>query len=190
MPKEGEPPVKIVTIPRGEETEPGEEWRVLAPGTRWTCLKCGECCRRAYRVNITWVEFRRATEDPEIREKFRVDGVIVDPSTGLSHPFFGIEGGCPYLDPKTNLCTIHPKRFYSCAAWPFLLHTDGKIYYSKECPGFGRGPEVDPRRVLKEILHHRERAGMVTERERVEKCWKWIEERFGLKSKYVTPDEL
>ncbi|MCD6384117.1 MAG: YkgJ family cysteine cluster protein [Thermoplasmata archaeon] len=184
-----EPSVKILKIPRREEVEVGEEWKVLTPGTRWECLKCGDCCRRPYRVNITWVEFKRATEDQEMREKFRVDGVIIDPETGLSHPFFNISGGCPFLDPETNLCTIYPKRFYTCATWPFLLHTDGRIYYSTECPGFGRGPLVDPWKVLSDILYHRERAGMITEEDRVERAKRWIERNFGKKKRYLTPEE-
>lgn len=135
------------------------EWRDLEGKMRWECLMCGMCCRTSWRVNLTWIEYDRAKRDPRF-SNLVIDRVEEEEGTGRTHPYFVIDEACPLLDPVTNLCRVHDARFYTCAAYPFLLIDDGTIKYHPDCSGFGRGPVIDIPALRKELIGQRIRAGM------------------------------
>jgi len=109
---------------------------------------------------MTWIEHDRAMSDPRFRA-LSIARVEVDEGTGMTHPYFVIEGACPLLDADRNRCTVHPDWFYTCATWPFLLMPDGTLMVNMSCSGFGEGPKVDPEDMRRRILRERARAGMV-----------------------------
>ena len=145
---------------RARESELVEkEWTPLEPGTRWECLRCSWCCRQPWAVNLTWWEFERLENDDRASD-LRVDRVEVDQGTGLTHPYFVIDGKCPALDDGTSLCTLYPDWPYTCATYPFLLMPDGRLLVHMECEGFGHGEVIDRNRMRERILRERRRAGM------------------------------
>jgi len=141
-----------------------KEWTPFVPGTRWECIKCTWCCRQPWAVNLTWWEYERLQKD-ERAEDLEMDRVEVDPGTGLTHPYFVIDGMCPMLNDRTSLCTIHPDWPYTCATYPFLLMPDGTLLVHSECAGLGNGDVIDEKLMIGKILKERERAGMMVKRE-------------------------
>ena len=64
----------------------GKLWSELEEGERWRCIRCSDCCRKPWRVNLSWSEYDRMMVDPRF-DDFIVDSVEVDDRTGLSHPY-------------------------------------------------------------------------------------------------------
>ncbi|MGA1822138.1 MAG: YkgJ family cysteine cluster protein [Thermoplasmatota archaeon] len=135
------------------------EWTPLRKGTRWECLKCAWCCRQPWAVNMTWYEHDRMRDDDRFSDLL-VDRIEVDEQTGLTHPFFRIDGRCALLDEETSLCRVYPDWFYTCATYPFLLLPDGRIMVHRQCRGFGHGPVVKRSEIEGKIIRERARAGM------------------------------
>lgn len=138
------------------------EWSHFEEGTRWECLKCAWCCRQPWAINLTWFEHDRVKVDARFSDLV-IDRIEVDEETGLTHPFFRIDGKCPLLDEETLLCRVYPDWFYTCATYPFLLMPDGEIMVHGGCRGFGQGPVIDKTEMRKKILRERIRAGMIPE---------------------------
>jgi Fe-S-cluster containining protein len=136
------------------------EWAPLKEDTKWTCIRCGECCRRAWSVDLTWHEYRRILTDTRFKDH-PVFQREVDPDSGLDHPFFFIKDKCPYLEVNGMICTRYPEWFYTCATYPFLLDPEGQIFYHTECRGIGQGIKVERDELVRKILKERERAGMM-----------------------------
>jgi hypothetical protein len=110
-------------------------------------------------VDLTWIEFRRVVNDPDI--KYHPDfEKEVHPETGMDHPYFMIVDRCPYLEGSAT-CGLYPDWFYTCATYPFLLTPDGILLYHTECKGIGYGDPVDPCKIKKKIIKERKRAGMI-----------------------------
>lgn len=130
------------------------EWVPVTSKTRWDCIRCGWCCTHQWRVNLTWDEYDR------LREKIPIAEVVVDPNTGMSHPFFTIKDKCPQYDPKSHKCKIYKERAYSCATFPFAISPEGKLLRSKYCKGFGKGKKIDLKKLKNYILKWRKKAGM------------------------------
>jgi Fe-S-cluster containining protein len=135
------------------------EWSEVWARLRWKCIRCGKCCKMNWSVDLTWHEFRR-TIDRNPSRKHPVFDREVDPSTGLDHPFFLIEGKCPYLIDKEMVCSLYPEWFYTCATYPFLLTPEKVLLYHRECSGLGHGPEIDMDSIKEKIIAERKRAGM------------------------------
>ncbi len=136
-----------------------KEWEEVGKDTHWECIRCGECCRRHWSVDITWIEFRRLVNDPDI--KFYPDfKKEVHPETGMDHPYFMIVDRCPYLKGSAT-CSLHPGWFYTCATYPFLLTPEGKLLYHSQCRGIGYGDIVDPEKMKRRIMKERKKAGMI-----------------------------
>ncbi|MDG6225536.1 MAG: YkgJ family cysteine cluster protein [Candidatus Thermoplasmatota archaeon] len=136
------------------------EWAPLKEGARWSCIRCGWCCRQPWAVNMTWAEFERTRDDPRF-SKLIVDRIEVDQRTGATHPYFVISGACPLFEAGEGLCSVHPDWFYTCATWPFLLMPDGTLMINVRCKGIGTGEVIRADAMRKRILRERERAGMV-----------------------------
>jgi len=130
------------------------EWVPVTKKTRWKCIRCGWCCSHEWRVNLTWDEYDR------LKDKLPISDVVVDPETGMSHPFYMIKDKCVQYDPKSHKCKIYKIRAYSCATYPFSLTPEGKLVRSKFCKGFGSGDVVDKKKMVGYIKKWRKRAGM------------------------------
>ena len=140
-----------------------DEWEVFVKGTRFVCVRCSWCCKRPWTINLTWHEYDRLEADRRAKGLKGV-GRMVDPGTGLDHPYFRIKGACPMFREKGSICTLYPDWPYTCATYPFLLMPDGRLLYHRECPGIGRGPAIDEGEMRERILSEREKAGMIVER--------------------------
>jgi len=134
------------------------EWLLVSDKTRWKCIRCGWCCHQNWRLNITWWEHDRLTSS--VKKDLPEFKLMEDPGTGLDHPYFVIDEGCPLLREEGMICTIHPDWFYSCATYPFLMMPDGKLMYHTGCNGIGKGEPVDMNGMKKKILDERKKAGM------------------------------
>jgi len=130
------------------------EWVPVNKKTRWKCIRCGWCCTHEWRVNVTWNEYDR------LKDKLPISEVVVDPKTGMSHPFYMIKNKCVQYDPKTRKCKIYKERTYSCATYPFAISPEGKLIRSKFCKGFDKGETVNVKKMIENIKKWRKRAGM------------------------------
>lgn len=136
------------------------EWSEVEKGARWECIRCMNCCRRSWAINLTWREFDRMARDPRAKD-LEINKLEVDHETGLSHPYFVIQGKCKLLDERSHSCTIYPDWLYACATYPFLLMPDGSLLVNSRCPGLGHGEIVDHYKMKEKILKEREKAGMI-----------------------------
>jgi len=141
----------------------GAEWNEVAPGLRWECLRCSDCCKKDWAINLTWKEYDRLREDPGVGELEGL-GLEVDPETGLDHPFFRLNGACPMLREEGAVCTLYPDWPYTCAVYPFLLLPDGRLLAHSECLGLGHGNPIDIGLWKRRIALERKKAGMVNDR--------------------------
>ncbi len=141
----------------------GAEWFEVKEGTRWECIRCSDCCRKDWAINLTWKEYDRLRADPRVGDLPGL-GLEVDPQTGLDHPYFRLNGACPMLRAEGAVCTLYPDWPYTCAVYPFLLLPDGRLMAHKGCIGFGHGGPVDIERWKGRVLDERAKAGMVRDR--------------------------
>lgn len=134
------------------------EWIPLDEGIRWSCIRCGKCCRTNWRINLTWKEHERIINGGNLRAipEFHRE---VDPGSGLDHPYIVIDGECPLLV-DGNICSIYPDWPFTCATYPFLLMPDGAIMLHSDCPGIGSGDIIDMDEMRGKIMVERKKAGM------------------------------
>lgn len=135
---------------------------------RFSCLKCGNCCRdKKTVVTLTHKDIIRIAEFLGFDERRLVKDVLVfyqvDESLKKLLAFPSVEtfkgeaiiglrkredGSCIFL--QGNLCSIYPARPMTCRTFPFTFSVkDGWLKYgvatkAKElCPGLNEGEEVD-----------------------------------------------
>ncbi|MFW3147103.1 MAG: YkgJ family cysteine cluster protein [Thermoplasmatota archaeon] len=137
-----------------------EEFIEFKEGLRWECIRCTWCCRQPWAVNMTWFEHDRARADPRAKD-LAIDRIELDEGSGLTHPYFVIEGKCPMLREKDSACSLYPDWFYTCATYPFLLMPSGTLKVHSKCRGLGQGPIIDRDKMREKILKERRRAGMI-----------------------------
>jgi Fe-S-cluster containining protein len=125
---------------------------------RFKCVKCGICCgntqeriRHVLLLEEEANEIAKATNQPisefatEIEE--RAPYLYEMKKTKE-------DGKCVFL--KENLCVIYSKRPLICRFYPFGFtnhELQKKFYYTKECPGIGRGAamtEIDFSNLLRQ----------------------------------------
>jgi Fe-S-cluster containining protein len=141
-----------------------KEWDILEPGTRWKCIRCSWCCKRPWAVNLTWWEYERLKNDPRAGG-MDIDRVEVDPDSGLTHPYFVIDGKCPALIEEGAVCGLYPDWPYTCATYPFLLMNEDTIRVHSKCKGFGHGDVIDLDEMRTRIMSERTKAGMLVEKD-------------------------
>lgn len=139
------------------------EWSEVKEGIRWECIRCSDCCRKDWTINMTWKEYDRLRADRRVRDLPGL-GLEVDPETGLDHPFFRLDGACPMLRPEGAVCTLYPDWPYTCAVYPFLLLPDGRLMVHRGCRGLGHGRPLDIKEWKDKVLRERAKAGMSTDR--------------------------
>lgn len=113
-------------------------------------------------MNLTWWEYERLKNDPR-SGGLNIDKVEVDPDSGLTHPYFVIDGKCPALKEEGSVCRLYPDWPYTCATYPFLLLQDGSIRTHFKCPGFGHGDVIIIDEMRAKIMRERNKAGMIVE---------------------------
>jgi Fe-S-cluster containining protein len=126
-----------------------EQFRLFADGRerRFTCERCGNCCRRPGVVEFSATDIRRAAEylDMTPRE-FRKTYLVKEDGRWLLE---GEDGkGCTFFDEETIACRIHPAKPLQCRAWPFWPETyrsrQAWTEAARHCPGMGKGARHDP----------------------------------------------
>lgn len=99
------------------------------------CLKCGDCCQKIQVITIYEQELLPVAQFLGLTlEEFKDRYVGVQPNGNLT---IKNTNPCVFFD-KSKGCTIHPVKFQSCRAWPFLDSAlIGKKIgtYFKSCPG-------------------------------------------------------
>jgi len=140
------------------------EW--IEKGLRFSCIKCGSCCRRngdyAY-VYMAPEEMEQIMEFLEIpRKEFmknycsRLEGSLILRFRNNS---------CPFLDNGT--CSIYKVRPIQCRAWPFWEENLDEWTWHEEvasiCPGANRGKHHSINNILKTCRTVNESLGLESE---------------------------
>ena len=131
----------------------------FAPGLKFTCTQCGDCCTGE--PGFIWVD------DAEIKAIAEYRGVTVGEVRYQDSKIIGDQvslrehanGDCVYLDPKTRGCTIYPVRPIQCRTWPFwnsnLESPEAWESVCEVCPGAGQGTFV-PLEKIQQLAAERE----------------------------------
>ena len=111
-------------------------------GIRWSCKRCGTCCRNAShrprRILLLPSDITRLEGVGEKDFMERVKG---------EEPFIAemkkMGGACVKLTEKG--CMVYPSRALLCRMYPFWVEREGRsleVMVDTRCPGFGHGPEL------------------------------------------------
>ncbi len=123
---------------------------LYARGIRFACQECGECCRTHGRYGYVYVSLperrrlarhlRIPTRAFTLRYCDKTDGFFHLRSRGKD---------CVFL--VGNRCRVHRARPEQCKTWPFWPENMSKKVWDRDiaagCPGIGRGPLVDAKRI-------------------------------------------
>jgi Fe-S-cluster containining protein len=140
---------------------------------QYKCIKCGECCRRGFSIELSIDEMNYlAKKHPEIKS------IYAYKEGGSVTPFFNTGPKCSML--ANDECSIFKHRPFECHYYPFTLeevdaHTPGalefgrkyyKLYVYEDCKGLGEGEVWSPRKTksfINRILRENsERGSMLT----------------------------
>ncbi len=114
-----------------------------APGLRFECTQCGDCCTGA--PGYVWVNkaeiealARRLRLEVDVFEKRYVRRV------GIRKSLLEFSNGdCVFFDNRTRKCVVYEDRPRQCRTWPFWrsnVHTaEAWAQTCGICPGSGRG---------------------------------------------------
>jgi Fe-S-cluster containining protein len=118
----------------------------FAPGLRFTCTQCGNCCTGE--PGFVWVddgELRAIAEETGLtfgELKHQYCKLVGDRRTLREHA----KGDCIFLDPHTRGCKIYRVRPRQCRTWPFWSSNlqSPKTWEAVQarCPGAGHGAFV------------------------------------------------
>jgi len=103
---------------------------LLPDGIHWECQHCGDCCGNVYSRH--WV-------DPGLRKH-------------IGEP---VDNYCKRWNRKSGRCGDYENRSNVCRGYPFSLRKEEGRYYlqmHKRCRGFGKGPEVDRRKIAEMMV--------------------------------------
>ncbi|MGC8542882.1 MAG: YkgJ family cysteine cluster protein [Vulcanisaeta sp.] len=130
------------------------------PRVRFSCVMCGECCRR-YWIPVTHRDIARIVKYTGMRPRDFLALFPREMAADWDEPVIKIGGGEYYLVLKKRLdgtcifnkwvngklvCSIHPVKPNVCRYYPFIYWLDGGVVkfevYDKAlnyCPGLNRG---------------------------------------------------
>ena len=143
----------LVRVEEGNWREISEDLVPVEEGMRWECLRCGWCCTRDWRIDISWKEYHR------LKDLLPVDRVIFDETANAHYPYFLLRGKCAQYDEAAHACRIYPRRCYICRSFPFYLHPGKRLYVSKLCKGMGKGDLIEIGEKIDGLLRWRGSAG-------------------------------
>jgi len=120
-----------------------EPFRLFQDGRdhRFSCERCGNCCRRPGVVHFSAADIRRAAEFLNMTPReFRKTYLVKEDGRWLLE---GEEKGCTFFDEETTACRIQEVKPLQCRAWPFWPETHrNRATWSdaaRHCPGMGKG---------------------------------------------------
>jgi Fe-S-cluster containining protein len=126
-----------------------DSFRLFSDGRdrRFTCERCGNCCRRPGVVHFSATDIRRAAAFLEMNPReFRKTYLVKEDGRWL------LEGegdkGCLFFDEATTACRIQEAKPLQCRAWPFWPETHHSrstwTDAARHCPGMGKGATHAP----------------------------------------------
>jgi Fe-S-cluster containining protein len=131
--------------------------RKQTSGLRFECTQCGKCCMRRGKYAYVYLgdeEITRLAKTVGMTEAaFRRRYTIVD-ELGWTQIEFRDEY-CPFLDRKSNGCTVYEARPVQCRTFPFWVDMVDERGWTAEaktlCEGVGRG-RVQPVRAVEAAM--------------------------------------
>jgi len=118
---------------------------------KFECIRCGKCCTTGPNVALTVFDICRIARYLGVDWKsLRGRYIIAYIADMIPVPaLIGIAGRCVFLEyhDETPTCSIYPVRPMRCRLYPFqpISPSDPtRIQIHLECPGVGKGLEVDP----------------------------------------------
>ena len=135
--------------------------RWYAEGLRFSCTRCGHCCRRPGWIVVRPAEAERIARRLGEAAALRLADVLWtwDDSEEAWVIDVPPQGACPLLGPTG--CTVHDIKPIQCATYPFwpeiLASAESWAEEARECEGMGVGERVYSERSLRTILLERAR---------------------------------
>ena len=117
---------------------------------RFKCVKCGICCADTFEKERHILLLTKEAQRISAQTKRQIAD-FADELTNKGPYAYEMKktakgGKCLFL--QRNRCTIYPARPLICRFYPFGLETDQNLkrfFYTKECPGIGKGKTVEER---------------------------------------------
>jgi Fe-S-cluster containining protein len=128
-------------------------------GIRWSCKRCGACCRdashRSRRILLLPSDVARLEKAGEREFTAEVRG---------EEPFIAemkkVDGACVNLTKEG--CRVYPNRALLCRMYPLWVEKDGRsieVMVDTRCTGFERGPELKEEFYRDLLVHALEERG-------------------------------
>jgi len=103
---------------------------------KFSCQKCGKCCRDLRRIDEDFGVSKGLMLFPEEKHLFPREKVFPLIAIGDSPTKIILyqldENICPHL--QDNKCIIYKDRPLICRAFPLRISSFGRVTYSRECP--------------------------------------------------------
>ena len=121
-------------------------------GLRFECVECGNCC--GGEPGFIWLNDEEAAkisehldmDETEFRKQYLIQFM------GRQSIIEKENYDCVFLDEETRKCKIYSVRPMQCRTYPFWssLLEDKRLwdYYSKRCPGMGKGKLYSPEEII------------------------------------------
>ncbi len=117
---------------------------------RFKCVKCGICCGNTFKKERHVLLLKKEAAEISILTKRPICDFAVELTNEDPYAYemkkTAKEGKCFFLNKKR--CTIYPERPLICRFYPFGLETDqnqNKFFFTRECPGIGKGKTIEKR---------------------------------------------
>ena len=133
----------VIPYARARLTTDSGDYEFYYPkGIRWSCKRCGACCRdasnrpRKILLLVSDVERLETAGEREFIEKVKGEEPFVAEMRKAG-------GACINL--REEGCRVYPNRALLCRMYPFWVEREGRsleVRVDFRCPGFGHGPEV------------------------------------------------
>jgi len=133
----------VIPYARGRFSTPTGNYEFYYPkGLRWSCKRCGFCCRdsskRPRKILLLPKDVERLGKIGE--KDFQVEVKGEDPFVGEMKK---TRSACVFLTKEG--CRVYPSRALLCRTYPFWIERDGKsfeIRFDAECMGIFHGGEL------------------------------------------------
>jgi len=113
----------------------------IPEGVKFSCVRCARCCKER-KILLLPEDVERLVHATGLSvEDFAVP---VDDLEPYKYRLRKSDGACIFL--KGDKCSVYPYRPLACRFYPFILFHIGMSYVfiiAGECPGLGKGPELE-----------------------------------------------